>query len=171
VSAIAAALATLVLAFLVQVAVWRACRPGAGYTALLAIHLGILAAGIASARVLAGAAGPLGALVPRSPLDLATYGILYGAFALAYAVTYSAVQADSPTMTIVLELERRRGASRDELLGTLTDAALVRPRLDDLVAGGLVVARDGRYVIGPRGSAMARIWIGYRTLLRMEKGG
>jgi hypothetical protein len=43
--------------------------------------------------------------------------------------------------------------------------------VEDLVAGGLVKLRRGRYVTGRRGGTVAKAYISYRALLKMEKGG
>lgn len=169
-SALLAALLAFGCAFLVQVVAWRVWRPHGGYMALLVIYLGVLAAALA---LWTAPDMPAATLFPQSPLGLANFMGLYLSLLLAYAVTYSAVQADSPTMTILLEIERRgsQGASESELLAVLTDAALVEPRLEDLVAGGLARAREGRYVIAPRGALIARTYMEFRRLMKMEKGG
>jgi hypothetical protein len=89
-------------------------------------------------------------------------------------VTYSAVQADSPSMMILLQIEHAgaRGLPAEAILRLLDDAVVVLPRLQDLVTGRLAtVDRHQRYVITARGGTLARLYIAYRALLKMEKGG
>jgi len=161
------------LAFAVLVAahviLWRLRRPRGQYAALAGLALTtpavLLAAGLsAPAR---------GAWLPAGPSETVSSMILYGALVLAYVTTYSAVQADSPTMTILLRIEQTgpAGLTRDELVNDIDDRVLILPRLEDLVAGRLVARADGRYVIGPRGVAMVRPHMFFRRLLGMEKGG
>lgn len=111
--------------------------------------------------------------VPTTGLDYLNFVMLYAALALAYFVTYSAIQADSPTMTILLRLGEAGGSglTRERLSAELTDDVLVTPRLDDLVVGSLVQRHGERYVISPRGRVLARTYVWYRRLLTMEKGG
>jgi hypothetical protein len=173
VRALAAAPALLLLAFAAQAVIWRHRRPRAQYTALLGLYLGALplaTAAFAAVRLACPAAA--GAL-PLDPLDWATFAVLYVALVLAFGTTYSAVQADSPTMSILLTVEAAgaRGLGPDELLDRFPDRVLVAPRLDDLLAGGLARLHDGAYVIAPRGVLLARTFVLFRRLLGMERGG
>jgi hypothetical protein len=99
--------------------------------------------------------------------------MLYAAITVAYTITYSAVQADSPTMSILLAIEAAGpgGSMLERLMASLHDDVLVVPRLQDLVIGRLATVESGRYVITPTGARLARIYIFYRALLGMEKGG
>lgn len=154
-----------------QFAVWRIVRPAGHYIALSLLSLVVLLVAAASLWALGA-----GAHVPVAPATLAewvSFAMLYTAATLAYMVTYSAVQGDSPSMAILLRIDAAgpRGLSREEMIGILNDAVVVIPRLQDLVVGNLAVERAGRYVITSQGSLLARIYIGYRALLKMEKGG
>ena len=103
----------------------------------------------------------------------ATFALLYVGLVAAFGTTYSAVQADSPTMSVLLAIEATggRGLGLAELLDRFTDRVLVHPRLDDLVRGGLARLRDGRYVIAPRGVLFARTFVLFRRLLGFGRGG
>lgn len=143
----------------VHIVLWRRHRPRAEYAALGGLWLAVLVGAMV--------------LVPLPAVDLVNVLMLYTALALPYFTTYSAVQADSPSMTILLRIERAgaAGVGPRELSQELGDEQLVLPRLADLLKGGLASCREGRYVIQPRGAAMARVHTGFRALLRMEKGG
>lgn len=158
-----AAFAAFALLLLAQMVVWRLRRGSGNYGTLLALALGVLVAGLAAFVGLGIGGG----------FDAWTATMLYGALVLAYTVTYSAVQADSPTMSVLFRIEASgdHGLSYDELASELDDAVLVIPRLEDLVAGGLAVRDGGRYTIAPAGALLARVYIVYRGILRMEKGG
>lgn len=170
--ALVGALLAFVLLFAAQIVVWRLRRGGGHYAPLLGLALGVLAVALAGFAALAGA-GPLARWLPGTLLDAWTFAMLYGALVLAYMVTYSAVQADSPTMAILLSVEEAglRGRSHAELLAELDDSVLVVPRLDDLVSSGLAARQGERYAARPGGALLARTYIVYRRLLRMEKGG
>jgi hypothetical protein len=112
-------------------------------------------------------------IAPVSSFDYVNFIVLYAALAIAWVVTYPPIQADSPSMTIVLDVDRAGplGRSRAELLEHLDDAALILPRLEDLVTLGLVDTRQGRYVLRPAGAKIARFNLAFRALMKMEKGG
>ena len=168
-----AAPALFLLAFAAQAVIWRRRRPRAQYTGLLGLYLGafvLVTAGLVAARL---ACAEAARALPQAPLDYATFALLYVGLVLAFGTTYSAVQADSPTMSVLLAVEATggRGLGLAELLDRFTDRVLVVPRLDDLVAGGLARLRDGRYVIAPRGVLFARTFVLFRRLLGFERGG
>ena len=120
-------------------------------------------------RLTTGAVG----FLPQSGWDYWNFLMLYVALTLAYMITYSAVQADSPSMSILLMIDQAggRGATAPELRSALNDQVLVVPRLNDLLVGRLAVLEKGRYTVTPNGSFLAGIYIAYRALLKMEKGG
>lgn len=89
-----------------------------------------------------------------------------------YATFYTAVEGSSPSLDIMLMLlDARRGMSRGELLDAMTDEALVLARLDDLVRCGMVIDRDGRYLLAPSGAAFISIFIRFRSWIKAGKGG
>lgn len=168
-----AAAGLFLLAFAAQAVIWRRRRPRAQYTGLLGLYLGafvLVTAGLVAARL---ACAEAARALPQAPLDYATFALLYVGLVLAFGTTYSAVQADSPTMSVLLAVEATggRGLGLAELLDRFTDRVLVVPRLDDLVLGGLARLRDGRYVIAPRGVLFARTFVLFRRLLGFERGG
>ena len=168
-----AAAGLFLLAFAAQAVIWRRRRPRAQYTGLLGLYLGafvLVTAGLVAARL---ACAEAARALPQAPLDYATFALLYVGLVLAFGTTYSAVQADSPTMSVLLAIEATggRGLGLAELLDRFTDRVLVVPRLDDLVLGGLARLRDGRYVIAPRGVLFARTFVLFRRLLGFERGG
>jgi hypothetical protein len=157
-----------------QLVVWRVRGPVGGHYVTLA-GLYVVALGLALAVFAAGAGVPGVAawIVPVSLREWTDFLLLSLATTLAYMVTYSAVQADSPSMTILLHVERAgaRGRRPEELAAVLDDRAVILPRVDDLVGSALATLENGRYVISRRGALLARTYIAYRGLLKMEKGG
>lgn len=158
-------LALFALAVAVHLAVWRLFRPSRQYFTLLGLYAAILAA--ASAAVLMGAAGP------ASAAEYLTFAMLYTALALAYISTFSAVQADSPSLLILLMVSEagERGVTREDLRARLGDEILILPRIADLVSGRLIGREEARYVIRPRGTLLAAVHMWYRALLKLDKGG
>lgn len=141
--------------------------------ALSALALAALALSLGSFYAIQAMGSGLARFLPVAALDYWNFATLYTALMLAYMITYSAVQADSPTMAILLRIARSglQGLTFEEMVAELNDQVLVVPRLDDLVRGNLVRLHSDRYVIRPQGACLAKIYIFYRALLRMEKGG
>lgn len=167
-----AAVVAFALLILGQFIVWRVVRPAGHYLALSALYLVALAASVGVFFAL-GETPAAAWVVPATLREGVDFLLLYTAATLAYMVTYSAVQADSPSMAILLAIERTGadGLKREDLLAALDNRVLVVPRLEDLVIGKLAAVERARYVISGRGAMLARLYIAYRALLRMEKGG
>lgn len=156
-----------------QVIVWRVLRPAGHYLTLAALFVVALGLTIALVAVAAPVPALAAWLVPTGFREWANFVLLTTAVTLAYMVTYSAVQADSPSMAMLLYIERAGadGLRHEDLAATLDDRVVIIPRLEDLVIGALAAVHGGRYVINGRGALLARLYIGYRSLLKMEKGG
>lgn len=167
------ALLAFSLLIVAHLAVWRIRRPAGQYVGLFSVCLVVLVASVGSFYALQSVTIGLAPLVPATAFDYLNFMMLYTALALAYIVTYSAVQADSPTMTILLRIEQAEpsGLTLEEMLDGLGNQVLVMPRLNDLATGKLVSLHRGRYVIGSRGALLAKTHSLYRVLLKMEKGG
>jgi hypothetical protein len=171
------ALASAILAFSVLIfahlMVWRVRKPASEYTSLSALCLAVVVFSLAGFYAIQPMISGSVRFLPVTLFDYANFVMLYIALALSYLITYSAVQADSPTMTILLRIERAgpKGLSLEEMVAELNDHVLVAPRLEDLVTGNLVGLHGGRYVVDPRGAYLAKTYIFFRALLKMEKGG
>ena len=161
------------LSIVAQLVIWRIRRPAGQYAALSVLCLATLILSLGSFHALRSLTPGPARFLPATGLDYVNFAMLYVALVLAYMTTYSAVQADSPTMVILLKIEESglRGPTLAEIAEELSDSLLIAPRLEDLVTGHLVTLRRGRYVIGPRGAVMAKTHILFRALLKMEKGG
>ena len=95
------------------------------------------------------------------------------AYAFSYIITYSALEADSPSLVIIKTIANagREGLSKDKLRAILNDDILVRPRLADLLTDGMATIDDGKYRLTSKGYLSARIFITYRKLLNLPVGG
>lgn len=170
---LASSLVVFFLLLLSQLVVWRIRKPAGHYTLLSILSLAVLIFSLGSFYGIQSMISGSARFLPVTALDFWNFVMLYAALTLSYMITYSAVQADSPIMTILLWIQQSgsEGLTREEMLAELNDQILVIPRLEDLVVGKLVMVRRGRYVIGPRGAFLAKIYISYRALLKMERGG
>jgi predicted transcriptional regulator len=63
------------------------------------------------------------------------------------------------------------GMTEDDLYRSLNDDNLVNPRINDLLREGMVYLEGSRYRLTQKGKAIVRIFISYRRLLKVSKGG
>jgi hypothetical protein len=134
------------------------------YLGTLAAVLGMLAAAQADAAV---------PLRPAAWTAFAQIALFVVAFMLAYVISYSAIEASSPTLVMIRALESAGPAGLDAAAyhARLSDAVLVLPRLADLVRDGLLVREGDRYRITPKGRRFVGLFLAYRRLLGAGKGG
>ncbi len=159
----------LLAAFSVHVCVWKIRLPRNHSKALMFIFLSVLAIGI------------LGAFVwGRTWIGMADFGeyfqiiAAYVAVMLAYVVTYSGIEVDSPSLVMVLDVDRAgpEGLAQECFIRDMNNERLVLPRINDLLKGGLAELDNGLYRLTPKGKAVARLFCFYRWLLgKKHKGG
>lgn len=159
--------------FVLQIIVWRIKRPAGEYAVLLKMCCGVLIIATVGFAAVSWGRPESVRFVPQTPLEYLSLVFLYGGMSLAYIATYSAIQADSPSLSLLLMMERAgpQGVSLRDMEERFGDEVLVTPRLEDLVSGGLVKQVDSRYVIEQGGALLARVHLFYRGFLKLEKGG
>lgn len=161
------------LAFVLQVVWWRICLPKRQIKALLLIFFGFFCVGsfILQQYVLKIL---IFGLHPPSDVSeyfqLATY---FTSLTLAYMITYSAIEADSPSLLIVMKISDagKSGLSKEMLGLDIGDSVLVEPRIRDLLIDKMAGMREGKYHLTTKGLMMARLFKFYRDLMKADKGG
>ncbi len=149
-----------VSAFFVHILVWRIRLPKKNHTTcLLNIFFGIF--------IMAMFILPL-----QRVSDYVQLFFLYFSWMLAYIVSYSAIEVDSPSLTIVLNIDKTGyGLSREELNKQLPDDLLVIPRLKDLLNDKMICLKENKYKLTRKGAFLISSVIFFRRLLNAEKGG
>lgn len=99
--------------------------------------------------------------------------MLFFSLFTCYLLTYSAIQADSPSLVIVLRISEagKNGLPSGSIKESLGDNLLVEPRLKDLVEARLVDLNNSVYKINKKGRLFALPFIIYRNFLGLGKGG
>jgi hypothetical protein len=93
---------------------------------------------------------------------------------LSYAITYSAIEADSPTLSLMNFLAEGgpAGVPAAEVFGFLSQRPFAKARLAALLASGLIRLQNDRYILAGNGSLAFRVVLGYRRLYGpVSKGG
>ena len=145
---------------LVHVLWWRIKLPSAQTMALLKIYAGTFLAWLG----LWGSGQECFWIY--SLADLIQCTLLYVAILLAYIVTYSAVEAESPTLTIMMIVHEgpAAGTRLDQIHAYVDRHPFLRARLDALLSSGALVIEDDVIKVGRSPSVPLRLVMEYRTL-------
>ena len=162
----------LALAFVLHLIVWRIRLPKRQTKVMLLMFFGTLAAGMVFLWT-----NPsfefLGVEAPAGGLEFFRIALMFTAFTLAYMITYSGLEADSPSLVMVLAIADAgpEGLSREIFFEQMTDDILVKPRVRDLLTDKMAVLDGETYRLTPKGVLLARIFVVYRSILGAGKGG
>ncbi|OIO38382.1 MAG: hypothetical protein AUJ75_02945 [Candidatus Omnitrophica bacterium CG1_02_49_10] len=147
-----------IVAIVIHIAVWRFRRPKNHIKALVFIFVVTLTAGLLAFKK-----------VNPSPSSV----LLFISLALAYISNYPAIEADSPSVSITLKIADAglSGIKKEEIGAGISDDMLVLSKVRDLVSGGLISLKEGRYIVNQKGRLMARIFILSRRLMKADEIG
>jgi hypothetical protein len=103
----------------------------------------------------------------------ALVALIYLSLTITYVITYSALEGDSPTLSLMRWIASHpNGVSESELDGFMASRPFIQARLKALDDDGLTELRGERVFIKGRPSLFFRIVLGWRSLYGpMEKGG
>lgn len=101
------------------------------------------------------------------------FTIAYLPLVAAYIITYSALEADSPSLVIIDNIYRagNQGIARQDFNALMNDELLVVPRLKDLCRDNLAYVENEKYLLTLQGRKFIKIFIFFRHLLNLQKGG
>ncbi len=159
------------LAFILHLALWRTRLPKRQTRTMLLLFFGVLITGVI---VLSSSSITLlGIESPSNLLEFLHISLFFTSFTLAYMITYSAMEADSPSLVILNHIADAgsEGVAKDVFFDSLNDDILVKPRIKDLLRDKMAYLEEGRYRLTPKGIRFARIFILFRGLLKAPKGG
>jgi len=148
--------------FVIHLAWWRVALPRRQRTVLLGLFLG---GAVVLAPVVVLVLQWL-ALPPLSFVQWLNVALAVVSFTLAYVVTYSALEADSPTLSLVRHIARAgsRGREEAELGEFMASRPFVGARLSALLEEGMVHEREDRILLAEHPYTLFRM-----VLLHREK--
>jgi membrane-bound metal-dependent hydrolase YbcI (DUF457 family) len=173
-SVLIGSLTIFALGLLAHVAIWKISLPKKQTRALLGIFYGVLLLCLLAAVLSQGHLPPSASrLVPRSVAEWGHVGILFSGLCLGYIITYSAVEADSPSMLMVTAIARsgKEGLEPEVLDEMFAADGPVLSRLENLVRDGLVERQGDVLALTPRGKRFNRIFGLYRLVAGIAEGG
>lgn len=161
------------LAFIIHVVFWKIYLPKRQTKVLLQIFFGILSAGILSLISISFFVSEVDNIVPQKIPEYLHICLIFISLTLSYMITYSALEADSPTLVMVMTIEKSgdRGLDKEEFDRILNDDLLIKPRIRDLITDKMAYLDGEKYKLTSKGILFALIFIFYRRLLNAPKGG
>lgn len=160
-------------AFILHFAVWKIRLPRRQTRALGLIFLGVLFVGVVLLYLGVQNFISKGLQPPVYPYEYIQIGLYFISLLLAYTITYSAIEADSPSLLIIMKIAKagEKGLEEETLDREMDDKVLIEPRIRDLLKDGMAELQDGKYRLKPKGILMASLFTIYRNIMGLGKGG
>lgn len=154
----------LLAAFLIHFFIWKFRLPKHHTKALLAIFALVYLCNIIVFLIF---------LAFHSYYDFIQFSLLFVSLTLVYISSYSAVEVDSPSLSMLLIIAEAgpEGLPKEKLYDIMTDAFLVKPRIIDLVNDKILFLDKDKYKVTRKGAVIAKMFILSRSLLKTPKGG
>jgi len=157
-----------IIAFVIHVVVWKVRRPHHQAASLVLLFLFVGLAGFGGIWLLKASGGSALSIL-RAALAI----LLYLSCCMFYFLLFSAVDSDSPTLTLIGIIRKRGllGISREQLSQEMAKYSFVRPRLTQMINDGFLVQVGDRLHAGRRGRILATLVLSYRRLLGDREAG
>lgn len=159
--------------FLLHLAIWKIRLPNKQTNTLLILFFGNLFffLGLIFSFGLLSPANSR--FFPSTLPEILHIGLLFSSLTLAYIITYSAIEVDSPSLSMVLAIDKagKEGLEKKILETTLTDDFLVIPRVNDLLRDKLIYKDNDKFKLTPKGKSFVSIFIFWRKLMQAQTGG
>ena len=148
--------------------IWRIRRPRNSGVALLSVFAAVAALGAAAFAIWTWLHGG-SAHWP----SLAQAALLYFAGMAAYINTYPAIEADSPSLVLMQEIQRAgaAGLAREEIMQIFNEKIVLKPRVLNLVDEKMAVRHGDRISLTARGRLIADVFWHFRKLTGRPLGG
>jgi hypothetical protein len=159
VSYLLTAILALFLSWILHFVLWRVRLPKAQLKTLLIIFLLVWAAVVVAVCLSEAALSGV--------LWILYFSLIYWSAALCYVITYSAMEGDSPTLSLTRHLHRRgeEGVSHEEIEEFFRQRPFVGARVKALVTDNVFIEEEGGYRLSPGSYVFFRVILGYRRVV------
>ena len=139
--------------------IWRVRLPNSQLKTLLSIFMLMWAAFVVASF---SCRWPIEAAV-----EYAYFSLIYWSAAFCYVITYSAMEGDSPTLSLTRHLHRRgdEGVSHEEIEDFFRQRPFVGARVKALVTDNVFIEEEGGYRLSPGSYLFFRVILGYRRVV------
>jgi hypothetical protein len=100
--------------------------------------------------------------------------LFYTSISLAYVITYSAIEGDSPTLSLIYFVSKagEKGVPAADVDQFSAKRPFIKARLKALLVSRVIVERDGSFVLAGNPSLAFRLILGFRKIYGpMPRGG
>lgn len=161
------------VAFIIHFIIWKIRLPVHQKSILIFIFSITL---IAGSSVLFYFRQHISLLGIRPPQELYEYFQIFVFFisvSLAYMVTYSALEADSPSLVMIMTIANsgKEGLSQKNFEEKINNDTLIIPRLNDALSEKLVYLNGDKYNLTLKGRIFSAIFMFYREIIKRERKG
>ncbi len=159
-------------AFLLHLVVWRIHLPKKQTSTLLRIFSFVLILGVfllfKFPELINWNISPA-----KNFFEIVQFFLLFISVAVAYIVSYPAIEVDSPTLIIIKAVSDAgpQGLDKSRLEEMMNDDLLIMPRIKDMLSDNMVYLDGKRYKLMAKGLIMARLFSFYRNIIGGTKGG
>jgi hypothetical protein len=162
---VATAAVVLIVAWSVHFVIWRIRLPKSQLKTLLVIFVvawcgAVFVAWLGNWRLVRFADG-------QTVVGFLYFCLCYWAAALSYVITYSAMEGDSPTLSLTRHLHRRgaEGVSHEEVEEFFRQRPFVGARVKALVVDNIFIEESGGYRLASGKYLFFRLILGYRKVV------
>ena len=154
----------LFIAWIVHLTIWRWRLPKGQLKALLVIFAVVWA--LAALSVPTGFVG-FGSFAASWLVGFLYFCLIYWSAAFCYVITYSAMEGDSPTLSLTRHLHRRgeAGVSHEEVEEFFRQRPFVGARVKALVTDNFFMEESGGYRLASGKYLFFRLILGYRRVV------
>ncbi|MDD4910529.1 MAG: hypothetical protein PHR44_07640 [Candidatus Omnitrophica bacterium] len=159
-------------AFLFHILIWRARPPKNHAAALLYIFAVVFAFSILLFKANPGAALS-GIAVPQGIYQYLRYCLLFISLSCAYIASYPAIEAESPSIAMILSVAaaRQQGLDINIFKNKINNDTLIKPRIEDLLRAKLIYLEGNKYKLSSAGLTVARLFTFFRGILGLKGMG
>jgi hypothetical protein len=163
----------LFLAFVLHVLIWRLRIPNRQGRAILIVFAATLVVGIIAIAGLSVSEGDWWGRLMGQLMKSVNWITLYIICTLAYLISFTAIEADSPSLVMVEMIREagERGIAPETLRNSIAKDNLVVPRISDLVRDKMVINKHDHLLLASKGKLLSQLFKYQRRLFRMGPGG
>lgn len=156
------------VAFCVHVVLWRIRVPRREWSVLVLVFAAVAVLALSGALI-----SPRFARFGMSTPRMILAGLVFGGLGIVYLILFSALESDSPTLTMIRLIRQHRGCgiTEAELVTRSVERAYSRVRLEQMLRDGLAEQAGPRIRATPRGRRIALMVLWYCWLLGLRSVG
>lgn len=98
-----------------------------------------------------------------SLLEWAMALFYYIATSLCYLITFTGIESNSPTLSLLLHLKKHPGMSKEQLLEFFANQQVVEDRYNSMIKNGFLIRKENKIILSAKPFVVFRIILWYRN--------